>query len=100
MVASGIAITPARCKVVIFSEPDLAVGDSLIVKKGNPLNIHSYANIVANSKIRLAGGRGTLNSKKALDADVTASQLPYLGDAQAKFAALVAHRVDAPPLAR
>ncbi|MBO1112621.1 ectoine/hydroxyectoine ABC transporter substrate-binding protein EhuB [Bordetella petrii] len=98
MVASGIAITPARCKVVIFSEPDLAVGDSLIVKKGNPLNIHSYADIVANPKIRLAGGRGTLNSKNAVDAGVPASQITYLGDAQAMLSALLADRVDAATL--
>ncbi|SAI69577.1 extracellular substrate-binding protein [Bordetella ansorpii] len=98
MVASGIAITPERCKVVIFSEPDLAVGDSLIVKKGNPLKIHSYDDIKANPKIRLTGGRGTLNSKNALDAGVPASQLTYLGDAQAMLSAILADRVDAATL--
>ncbi|CAM3924218.1 ectoine/hydroxyectoine ABC transporter substrate-binding protein EhuB [Bordetella tumulicola] len=95
MVASGIAITPERCKVIIFSEPDLAVGDSLIVKKGNPLKIHSYADIVANPKIRLSGGRGTLNSKNAIDAGVPTSQMTYLGDVQAMLSALLADRVDA-----
>jgi len=95
MVASGIAITPERCKVVIFSEPDLAVGDSLIVKRGNPLNIHSYADIVANPKVRLAGGRGTLNSKNAMDAGVPAGQMTYLGDVQAMLSAVLADRVDA-----
>lgn len=98
MVASGIAITPERCKVVIFSEPDLAVGDSLIVKKGNPLKLHSYADIVANPKVRLAGGRGTLNTKNAIDAGVPASQITYLGDAQAMLSALLANRVDAATL--
>jgi len=98
MVASGIAITPQRCKVVIFSEPDLAVGDSLIVKKGNPLKLHSYADIVANSKVRLAGGRGTLNTKNAIDAGVPTSQITYLGDAQAMLSALLADRVDAATL--
>lgn len=98
MVASGIAITPERCKVVIFSEPDLAVGDSLIVKKDNPLNIHSYDDIKANPDIRLTGGRGTLNSKNALDAGVPASQMTYLGDAQAMLSAILADRVDAATL--
>lgn len=98
MVASGIAITPDRCKAVIFSEPDLAVGDSLIVKAGNPLNLHSYADISANPKVRLSGGRGTLNSKNALDAGVPASQMTYLGDAQAMLSAIMADRVDAATL--
>lgn len=98
MVASGIAITPERCKVVVFSEPDLAVGDSLIVKKGNPLKLHSYADIVANAKVRLAGGRGTLNTRNAIDAGVPTSQITYLGDAQAMLSALLADRVDAATL--
>lgn len=98
MVASGIAITPERCKVVIFSEPDLAVGDSLIVKRGNPLGIHSYDDIKANPKARLTGGRGTLNSKNALDAGVPPAQLTYLGDAQAMLSAILAGRVDAATL--
>jgi polar amino acid transport system substrate-binding protein len=80
---------------VTFSEPDLAVGDSLIVKRGNPLNIHSYADIISNPEIRLSGGRGTLNSKNALDAGVPSKQLTYLGDAQAMLSALLADRVDA-----
>src|SRR5690606_23183100 len=77
---------------------DLAVGDSLIVKKGNPLKLHSYADIVANAKVRLAGGRGTLNTRNAIDAGVPTSQITYLGDAQAMLSALLADRVDAATL--
>jgi polar amino acid transport system substrate-binding protein len=95
MVASGVAITPARCKVVLFSEPDLAVGDGLIVAKGNPLNLHSYADIAANPKVRLGGGRGTLNSKNARNAGVPASQMTFLPSPQAQLSALIAGRVDA-----
>jgi polar amino acid transport system substrate-binding protein len=95
MVASGLAITPPRCKVVLFSEPDLAVGDGLIVAKGNPLKLHSYADIVANPKVRLAGGRGTLNSKNAQDAGVPAGQMIFLDSPQSQLSALIAGRADA-----
>ncbi|ANN77871.1 ectoine/hydroxyectoine ABC transporter substrate-binding protein EhuB [Bordetella flabilis] len=95
MVASGLAITPPRCKVVLFSEPDLAVGDGLIVAKGNPLKLHSYADIAANPKVRLAGGRGTLNSKNAQDAGVPASQMVFLDSPQSQLSALIAGRADA-----
>src|SRR3546814_3629443 len=78
----------------VCSSDLLAVGDSLIVRKGNPLNLHSYADIVANPKVRLSGGRGTLNSKNALDAGVPPSQMTYLVDAQAMLSALLANRVD------
>jgi len=98
MIASGIAITPARCKAVIFSEPDLAVGDSLIVAQGNPYNIHSYADVAANSKIRLGGGRGTLNTKNAIDAGVPESQMVLFQDTESLISAVIAGRVDAATL--
>ena len=48
IIASGVAITPARCQQVLFSEPDLSVGDGLLVLKGNPLKLHSYEDIAKN----------------------------------------------------
>jgi polar amino acid transport system substrate-binding protein len=98
MIASGIAITPQRCKAVIFSEPDLAVGDSLIVATGNPLKIHSYADIKANAKIRLGGGRGTLNTKNAIDAGVPQDQITQFQDTEALVSAVIAGRIDAATL--
>ncbi|OWT69089.1 MULTISPECIES: ectoine/hydroxyectoine ABC transporter substrate-binding protein EhuB [unclassified Achromobacter] len=98
MIASGIAITPQRCKAVIFSEPDLAVGDSLIVATGNPYKIHSYADIKANPKIRLGGGRGTLNTKNAIDAGVPQDQITQFQDTEALVSAVIAGRIDAATL--
>ncbi|WP_336066450.1 ectoine/hydroxyectoine ABC transporter substrate-binding protein EhuB [Nitratireductor rhodophyticola] len=98
MIASGIAITPARCKEVIFSEPDLSVGDGLLVKEGNPRNIHSYADFASNPDLRLAGGRGTLNSKNAMDAGVPKDQMLLLQDTNALVSALLAGRADAATL--
>lgn len=98
MIASGIAITPARCKEVIFSEPDLSVGDGLLVKAGNPKNIHSYADFSSNPELRLAGGRGTLNSKNAMDAGVPKEQMLLLQDTNALVSALLAGRADAATL--
>jgi polar amino acid transport system substrate-binding protein len=95
MVASGISITPERCGQVIFSEPDLSVLDGLIVKKGNPKNIHSYADIAKNPDIKLSGGRGSLNTKNALDAGIPNDQVLQLTDAQATLAAILSGRADA-----
>ncbi|MFC4278599.1 ectoine/hydroxyectoine ABC transporter substrate-binding protein EhuB [Achromobacter aloeverae] len=98
MIASGIAITPQRCKAVIFSEPDLAVGDSLIVATGNPYKIHGYADIKANPKIRLGGGRGTLNTRNAIDAGVPQDQITQFQDTEALVSAVIAGRIDAATL--
>lgn len=41
-VASGLAITPERCKQVAFGAPDLQAPDAAIVLAGNPKKIHGY----------------------------------------------------------
>lgn len=95
MIASGIAITPERCTQVIFSEPDLSVVDGLLVEKGNPLDIHSYQDIIDNPEITLAGGRGTLNTKNALDAGVPEDQMVQFPSGAESLSAVMAGRADA-----
>ncbi|WP_159587943.1 ectoine/hydroxyectoine ABC transporter substrate-binding protein EhuB [Chelativorans xinjiangense] len=95
VVASGMAITPVRCEQVVFSDPDLAIGDGVLVKADNPLNIHSYADIAANPQIRLGGGRGSSNTENALKAGVPETQLQQFQSVEAGVAALLAGRIDA-----
>lgn len=95
MIAAGVAITPARCQQVSFSEPDLAVGDGLLVPKGNPHNLHGYTDFAKQPDVKLGGGRGTQNSKNALAAGVPPDQLVYFPTNQAMISALLAGRVDA-----
>lgn len=95
LIASGIAITPARCEQVIFSEPDLSVGDGLLVKAGNPHKIHSYQDIIDNPEVRLAGGRGTLNTRNAINAGVPEDRILQLQDVESQVSALLAGRADA-----
>ncbi|GAN78830.1 ectoine/hydroxyectoine ABC transporter substrate-binding protein EhuB [Acidocella aminolytica] len=54
MVAAEQNILPARCQVVDFSVPDSSYGEGLLVKAGNPHNIHSYMDIKNNPKLKLA----------------------------------------------
>lgn len=95
MTAAGVAITPARCASVIFSETDLTSGDGLLVAAGNPLKIHSFEDIKRNSAIRLGGGRGSENAKHAVQAGVPAPQMHLFQDVESTISALVAKRVDA-----
>jgi len=94
IIASGVAITPPRCEQVLFSEPDVAVGDSLLVKKGNPLKLHSYEDIAKNPKVRLAGGRGSENTKNAIAAGVPESQISLFPNNEAAVSAILADRAD------
>ncbi|RKT10795.1 amino acid ABC transporter substrate-binding protein (PAAT family) [Paraburkholderia sp. RAU2J] len=94
-VASGLAITPPRCKQVIFSDPDLAIGDAILVKKGNPLNIHSFADVVKNPSIRMAGGRGSSAVEHAIAAGIPKDWILLLKDVESSVGALLAGRIDA-----
>ena len=94
-IASGLYITPVRCESVAFSDPDLSLRDAVIVKQGNPLNIHSYGDIAANPAARLGLGRGSANVDNALGAGVSENQIQLFQDTQSTVAALVADRVDA-----
>jgi polar amino acid transport system substrate-binding protein len=95
IVASGLGITPERCKVVAFSDPDLAIGDGILVAKGNPLNIHSYEDVAKNPKIRLGASRGSANAKNAQMAGIPEAQLSLFQNTEATVSALKAGRVDA-----
>ncbi|RWA51876.1 ectoine/hydroxyectoine ABC transporter substrate-binding protein EhuB [Cupriavidus sp. UYMSc13B] len=95
VVASGLAISPVRCKQVAFSEPDVAVVDALLVKKGNPHNIHSYADIVANPNIRVAGSRNSASVENAQKAGVPKTQFQLFPGVEAGVSALLGGRVDA-----
>lgn len=93
--AAGMSITPVRCSQVSFSDPDLAIGDAVIVRQGNPLNIHSFADVAQNPKIRMGGGRGSSNTEHALKAGIPTARLQQFDDVSAGIAALLADRIDA-----
>src|SRR5690242_14269310 len=46
VVAAGMYVNPERCQQVIFADPDYQMLDSFIVRKGNPLGLHSYKDVV------------------------------------------------------
>lgn len=45
VIASGLFITPERSRQVAFSRPTFRVRAGLLVAKGNPLGLHSYADV-------------------------------------------------------
>jgi len=94
-VASGMAITPVRCDQVIFSDPDLAIGDGAIVRAGNPHKIRSFEDIVKNERLRIGAGRGSTNAEHAMQAGIPKDRVLLFEDMQSSIAALAAGRIDA-----
>lgn len=54
VIAAGMFITPQRQQRVAFSLPTFQVGPGLLVRKGNPLAIHSYADLLQRGDARVA----------------------------------------------
>jgi polar amino acid transport system substrate-binding protein len=96
LVTSAIYIRPDRCKQVAFGEPFYVLGDAIAVQKGNPKNLHSYADIAADPSLKLAntaGGTGLRDNAKALG--VKDEQIVTIPDDASGYAAVKAGRADA-----
>lgn len=94
VVASGLSITPERCKQVAFGKPDLKELDAALVAPGNPKKIHGYQDIVDNPDIIMGAGRGSVVVRNALGAGVPSERMLLFPDIQSNVAALRAGRVD------
>ena len=94
VVASGMFITPKRCKAVQFSNPTFGIKQTLIVPKGNPKGITDYESI-RDMGLRLAVITGAAHEKYALDIGIPQSSILQYPDLATSFAALRAGRADA-----
>lgn len=94
VIAAGMYITPARCKQVLFTDPQYQLPDTLLVAKGNPKQLHSYADITKTGA-RLAIMAGTVNLAYARDSGVKDSQILQVPDTTAQLQAVRAGRADA-----
>lgn len=104
-IAAGLYITPERCGLVAFSDPDLKLADAALVAKGNPKRIHSYAQIAENPEIKFGVGRGSTTAKNAMAAGLVEDRMLLFPDIQSNVSALLTGRIDvaafsAPTVAR
>ncbi|MET9777791.1 ectoine/hydroxyectoine ABC transporter substrate-binding protein EhuB [Streptomyces sp. NPDC006367] len=93
VVAAGMYINPDRCAQVVFSDPDYQMLDSFIVRKGNPLGLHDYEDVVAK-KARFATGTGYAEIAYAVEAGYKESDILIVPDQVAGLNAVEAGRVD------
>ena len=93
-ITAGMFILPARCEQVLFADPDYQIIDALIVEKGNPLNLHSFMDIVANPNVRVGTGAGYSSVEQLIAVGVTEEQLVLFPDGPSGIAGLQAGRID------
>jgi polar amino acid transport system substrate-binding protein len=87
-------VQPDRCKQVAFSIPDSSYGQGLLVKKGNPRNLHTYADIAKDPSLKVAVVNGANNIDYLRAVGVRDSQVVYIKD-NADALATVRNRADA-----
>jgi polar amino acid transport system substrate-binding protein len=68
MTAAEMAIRPERCKKVAYSDPNTSYGEGMLVKKGNPDNLHAYTDFKKEGvKVAVMAGADQLQMLQKLD---------------------------------
>lgn len=94
-ITSGMAITPERCENAAFAEPDMKYGEGLIVKQGNPLELHSYTDIADDPDATISIMSGATENDFVLSEGVDEDQIQSAPDIPATIAAVESGRADA-----
>ncbi|GHD19220.1 ectoine/hydroxyectoine ABC transporter substrate-binding protein EhuB [Tianweitania populi] len=87
-------ISAERCKQVAFSEPNSSYGEGLLVKKGNPKKLTTYADIAKDPSLKVAVVSGANNVDFLRAVGVKDDQIVFI-PANADAIPTVQSRVDA-----
>ncbi|MGA4841755.1 ectoine/hydroxyectoine ABC transporter substrate-binding protein EhuB [Streptomyces sp. G45] len=93
VVSAGMYITKDRCQQVIFSDPEYQMLDSFIVRKGNPMGLHTYQDVV-RKKAKFGTGTGYAEIGYAVAAGYKESDIVIFQDQVAGMNAVEAGRID------
>ena len=94
VIAAGMYVTPERCRRVRFSEPSYCVREALMVARGNPLALGSYAD-VARSNATLGVVAGTVELGYAKAAGIPEERLRVFPDGPSAVEGLKSDRIQA-----
>jgi polar amino acid transport system substrate-binding protein len=95
VVAAGMYVTPARCEEIAFSDPTYRIGEGFIVRRGNPLDLHAYEDVVAHPKARLGVMGGAVEQGYAQKLGVPDGRIVLFEDYPTALVGLKAGRIDA-----
>ena len=90
-VVDNLHENPKRLEVISFSGPSYWYGSALAVAKGNPKNIHSWADLAGKTVGTI---RGSI-SQQLLDARKDLKELKLYTSNEAEFSDIIAGRLDA-----
>jgi polar amino acid transport system substrate-binding protein len=94
-ITAGMYIKPKRCANVLFSQPTGVSCESILVKKGNPMNIHSWQDIANNKNLILVTAVGFATIDWARRAGIPDDRIMKVADQAAMLQALLSGRAHA-----
>jgi len=80
VIAAGMFVTPDRRKRVLFSDPTFCVYQGLLVAKGNPRQLHTCPQIVADERIRVAVLAGSIEESTLREQRIPENRLVVVPD--------------------
>lgn len=95
VITAGMAINPDRCENADFGEPEMMYGEGLVVPAGNPLDLHSYADIAENPDATVAIMKGATEISYVKSEGVSEDQIQPVSDIPATFSAVSSGRASA-----
>lgn len=95
IIAAGMYITPQRCNEIAFSNPTYGIGESFIVVRGNPLDLHSFEDVAVRGAARLGVVGGTVEHGYARSVGVPEDRIVVFPDNVSGLEAVRTGRVDA-----
>lgn len=95
VITAGMAINPDRCENADFGEPEMMYGEGLVVQAGNPLDLHSYADIAANPDATVSIMKGATENEYVKTEGVNGDQIQSASDIPATFSAVSSGRASA-----
>lgn len=95
---AGMFVTPERCEKVDFSIPTYKMGESLLVPKGNPQDLHSFEDVAESPDVTLAVIAGGIEAGLAKAAGVPAERIVQFPTQASMLTAVLNGAVDAAAL--
>jgi polar amino acid transport system substrate-binding protein len=95
IIAAGMYITPPRCGQIAFSNPTYSIGEAFVVRRGNPLKLHSYEDVARNNRARLGVVTGAIERDYAIKTGIPSNRIRVLPDAPSALEAVAAGRISA-----
>ena len=95
LIGAGMFIRPSRCGNIAFSDPVSRIGGSLLVKKGNPMRLHSLADVTRQPAVKIGTQPGVDQQQEVVQSGVSPDQIVLFSKDTEALAGLQAGRVDA-----